>query len=85
MGLPGLNLITSVYGIEEQTAPLDSAYTQWDSNHTPLPPETNTALDHDNGAHDAVYQYLPAQVQILTFLQPDGKILETCGGPCSFH
>jgi hypothetical protein len=84
MGVPGLDLVTPVFGIPQQQAPLDSAYTQWNSHHTPLPPTTDTALSSDNGAHDAVYQYVPAQTQLLTFLQPGGQVIQTCQGPCSF-
>jgi hypothetical protein len=83
MGLPGLDLITPLYGIEAQPAPLDSAYTQWDAHKMPRPPLTDTALSSDNGAHDAVYQYGPAQQQLLTFLG-GGPILQTCTGPCNF-
>ncbi len=84
MGIPGLDLIDPLYGIVQQPAPLDSAYTQWDAHKMPRPPTTDTALDTDNGAHDAVYQYLPAQQQILAFLQPTGQVLQTCTGPCNF-
>ena len=84
MGIPGLDLIVPVYGVDAQPAPLDSAYTQWNSNKMPLPPTTDTALPADNGAHDAVYQYPPAQQQILGFLAPGGQVLQTCTGPCNF-
>jgi hypothetical protein len=83
MGLPGLDLITDLYGIEAQPAPLDSAYTQWDAHKMPRPPLTDTALSADNGAHDAVYQYPPAQQQFLGFLA-NGQVLQTCVGPCNF-
>jgi hypothetical protein len=84
IGLPGLDLIFPLYGIDAQPAPLDSAYTQWDAHLMPRPPLTDTALSSDNGAHDAVYQYVPAQTQILTFLKPGGQVLQTCTGPCNF-
>jgi hypothetical protein len=84
MGLPGLDLIVPLYGIPAQPAPLDSAYTQWDAHKMPRPPTTDTPLPSDNGAHDAVYQYGPAQTQILTFLQPGGQVIQTCTGPCNF-
>ena len=84
MGIAGLDLIDPIYGVVQMPAPLDSAYTQWNSNPMPLPPAGDLALSSDNGAHDAVYQYLPAQEQILAFLQPNGQVLETCNGPCNF-
>jgi hypothetical protein len=84
MGLPGLDLIVPLYGIPAEPGPLDSAYTQWDAHKMPRPPTTNTPLPSDNGAHDAVYQYGPAQEQILTFLQPGGQVIQTCTGPCNF-
>jgi hypothetical protein len=84
MGLPGLDLIVPLYGIPAEPAPLSSAYTQWDAHKMPRPPTTNTPLPSDNGAHDAVYQYGPAQTQLLTFLQPGGQVLQTCTGPCNF-
>ncbi len=84
MGIPGLDLIDPIYGVDAQLGPLDSAYTQWNSNPMPLPPAGDLALMQDNGAHDAVYQYVPAQQQILDFMTPSGQVIETCGGPCNF-
>jgi hypothetical protein len=84
MGIPGLDLIVPVYGVGAQPAPLDSAYTQWNSNSMPLPPTGDLALPADNGAHDAVYQYPPAQQQLLGFLAPGGQVQQTCSGPCNF-
>jgi hypothetical protein len=84
MGIPGLDLIDPIFGVQQMAPPLDSAYTQWNSNPMPLPPAGNVALSSDNGAHNAVYQYLPAQQQILAFLKPNGQVTQTCVGPCSF-
>jgi hypothetical protein len=84
MGIPGLDLIDPIYGVDAQQGPLDSAYTQWNSNPSPLPPAGDIALASDNGAHDAVYQYVPAQQQILGFLTPNGQVVQTCSGPCNF-
>ena len=37
IGLPGLALVQPVQGVETKSAPLDSAYTQWDAHKLPLP------------------------------------------------
>ena len=84
MGLVGLDLEQPVFGIPEMPAPLDSAYTQWDSHPAQLPPPGNVALTDDNGAHDAVYQQPNAIAQIKAFLTPTGQVLQTCQGLCSF-
>jgi hypothetical protein len=83
MGLTALNPIQPVYGIDAKAAPLDSAYTQWDSHPSTLPPATDTALPKDNGAHDAIYGTAEAQQQIRAFLQPSGVVTDVCGGPCN--
>ncbi len=82
MHLSGLDLSTPVTGIATADAPLDSAYTQWNSHATPLPPLTNTALGSDNGAHDAVWRSAVALSQITTFLRPDGAVTSVCSTTC---
>ena len=84
IGLPGLDLETPIFGVTQLSAPLDSAYTQWDSHPNPLPPTTNTALTSDNGAHDSVYRQPDALAQVKAFLTPTGQVQQTCQGPCSF-
>jgi hypothetical protein len=84
LGVPGMDLETPVYGISQLPAPLDSAYTQWDSHPAPLPPSGDTALQQDNGAHEAVYQQPAALSQIKAFLTPAGQVTQTCPGACSF-
>jgi hypothetical protein len=83
IGLDGLDLEQPVYGVTAKAAPLDSAYTQWDSRPALMPPLTNTALSKDNGAHDAVWRSELAQTQIRAFLTKDGKVTSVCsGGVC---
>jgi hypothetical protein len=83
MGLSGFDLEQQLYGVTEQPAPLDSAYTQWDSHPMPVPPTTNTALMSDNGAHDSVWRSQLAQQQIRAFLTKTGQATSVCGGVCS--
>jgi hypothetical protein len=82
IGLTGLRLTQPVLGIDEQTGPLDSAYTQWDSQPAMLPPLDNQALRKDNGAHEAVYRDPGAQAQIRAFLRPDGQVTDVCHDKC---
>jgi hypothetical protein len=84
IGLQGFGLVEPVYGIEEAQGPLDSAYTQWDTHRTPLPPAENVPPPVDNGAHGAI-QGLPAlNQQLRLFFRPDGLAVNTCEGPCDF-
>ena len=83
MGAPGLDLEAPVFGVAVKTAPLDSAYTQWDVHPTPLPPSGNTPPRADNSAHEAVRRLPLAQKQLAAFLTPDGEVIHVCG-PCSF-
>ncbi|HZS39398.1 MAG TPA: hypothetical protein VFF06_21345 [Polyangia bacterium] len=85
IGLPGMDLETPVYGVVEMPAPLDSAYTQWDSHPSKLPPAGNTSLNVDNGAHTAVYKRPEATAQVKAFFTPTGQVTQTCSGPCSFQ
>jgi hypothetical protein len=64
-------------------APLDSAYTQFNSNPSMLPPTSNTALTSDNGAHNAIWQSSQGAQQIHDYLLPSGQAQSVCGGPCS--
>jgi hypothetical protein len=83
IGLDGIDLEQPIFGVTTKAAPLDSAYTQFDSHPTPLPPTTNTALGDDNGAHDSVWRSDLGQQQIRAFLTPTGQVTSVCGGPCS--
>ncbi len=51
----------------------------------PRPPATDTALDADNGTHEAI-AHLPAVIrQVKAFLRPDGQVTDQCGmKPCVF-
>ncbi len=84
LGIPGTNLEQPVYGVDEQAAPLDSAYTQWDVHPMPVPPDVNLPPPMDNGAHGAIRE-LPLSVQQLqAFFKPDGQVVQTCSGVCAF-
>jgi hypothetical protein len=83
IGVPGLDLEQPIYGVTTAAAPLDSAYTQWDSHPMPLPPSGDTALMNDNGAHDSVYRSALAQQQIFAFMHPTGQVIDVCHGVCS--
>ena len=84
IGVSGFDLEFPVYGVPMAAAPLDSAYTQWDSHPTMLPPTTDTALTNDNGAHEAVFNAPLAQQQINTFMTATGQAISVCtGGVCN--
>jgi pimeloyl-ACP methyl ester carboxylesterase len=84
IGLTSLDLTVPVPGLTAGTAPLDSAYTQWNSNPSPTAPLTDTALAQDNGAHDSVWQSVTAQEQIHAFLSPGGQVQSVCdAGMCT--
>lgn len=83
LGVPGLNLEYPVFGVEEQAAPLPSAYTQWDVMPMPVPPLGDAPASDDNGAHEAVRRLVDVEEQIKAFLTPGGMVTETCGGPCA--
>ncbi len=84
LGIPGTNLEQPVYGVDDMPAPLDSAYTQWDVHPMPVPPDADLPPMADNGAHEAI-RALPALVsQLGAFFKPDGQVVMTCNGICSF-
>ena len=82
LAIPGMELSEPVHGVPVQPAPLDSAYTQWNSHPMPLPPATNTSLPMDSNAHNAVWLNDLAEQQIRAFLSPGGQVTDVCGGPC---
>jgi hypothetical protein len=84
IGVSGFDLEYPIFGVPVAAAPLDSAYTQWDSHPSPLPPTTDTALSMDNGAHEAVFNAPLAQQQINAFITPTGQAISVCtGGICN--
>jgi hypothetical protein len=83
IGLPGMDLEQQVYGVTEMSAPLSSAYTQWDVMPTPVPPPVNEAVPTDNGAHDEIRKLVDLEAQIKAFLVPGGTVTQTCTGVCS--
>jgi hypothetical protein len=84
MAIPAMGPLTQpVFGLTVESAPLDSAYTQWNSGLGPLPPSGNTALSEDNGAHNAIWPSPRAAEQLRAFFRPDGRVIDVCGGmPC---
>jgi len=83
LGVPGLDLEQPVYAITAGTAPLASAYTQYDIMATPQPPGTDTPPESDDGVHYTIRELVPAQTQIKAFLAPNGQVIDVCNGaPC---
>jgi hypothetical protein len=82
LGVPGMDLEQPVYGVTQMSAPLPSAYTQWDVMPTPVPPAGNTPSPVDNGAHGAIRELVLLEQQIAAFLTPTGMVIQTCTGPC---
>jgi hypothetical protein len=85
LGIPGTNLEQPVYAVDELPSPLDSAYTQWDVHPMPVPPDVNLPPPSDNGAHEAIRQLAPLVEQLRQFFKPDGRVVQTCNGPCVFN
>jgi hypothetical protein len=74
-----------VFGIPEMTAPFDgSAWVPFDLGAVPIP-LTNDQPEIENGVHEAVRRLDASQLQLDAFLRPDGQVVNTCGGPCSFR
>jgi hypothetical protein len=83
LGIPGLDLDQQVYGVTAQSAPLSSAYTQYDITPSPLPPTGDTPAGSDNGVHETIRELVPVEQQIKAFLAPNGMVTDVCnGGPC---
>jgi len=91
LGLPLLDPpIAPVFGVMEAQAPLDSAYTQWDSHPMPPPGLYNVPPDEGKGwmgysAHEAIRRIPQLIDQLNAFLRPNGQVTQTCSGPCSFQ
>jgi hypothetical protein len=84
LGVPGMDLEQPVFGVDVQAAPLDSAYTQWDVHPMPVPPDGDVPASEDNGAHEAIRRLDPLVQQLAAFFKPDGQVVQTCNGICSF-
>ena len=83
LGAPGLDLEQPVDGITAGTAPLASAYTQYDIMATPAPPATDVPPDADNGVHETIRELVPVETQLKAFLAPNGQVIDVCNGaPC---
>lgn len=85
LGIPGMDLEQPVWGVTQQAAPLDSAYTQWDVHPTPLPPNVDLPPASDNQAHEAIRRLDLLVQQLQAFFKPDGQVVQTCTGPCVFN
>ncbi|HEY3801654.1 MAG TPA: hypothetical protein VGL61_03570 [Kofleriaceae bacterium] len=84
LNLPGLDLEQQVYGITAGTAPLASAYTQYDIMATPQPPGTDSPPSADDGVHETIRELVPVESQLKSFLAPDGMVIDVCNGaPCT--
>jgi hypothetical protein len=79
-GVPGLDLEQPVFGVMPMTAPLASAYTQWDISPDPVPPAGNQALGSDNGVHEDTRRLQKVEDQMKAFLTPTGMVVDECGG-----
>jgi len=83
LALPGLDLEQPVYGITAASAPLASAYTQYDLGE-PLPPANDTPPPSDNAVHDQLRTLVPVEAQLKAFLAPNGSVIDVCNGaPCA--
>jgi hypothetical protein len=75
-----------VYGITTDPGPLDSAYTQWDTDPPTVPPATNTPAakpDTKLSAHQVPRRLVDLVEQLRRFMKPDGKVEQTCTGVCA--
>lgn len=78
IGLSGLGpMLEPVFGVEEQTGPLESAYTQWETNPNHRPDDRNVAAEF-NPAHDVARRFVELVEQIRRFLRPGGMVENTC-------
>jgi hypothetical protein len=85
LGIKGMDLEQPVYGVDVASAPLDSAYTQWDVHPTPVPPDVDIPPPDDNQAHGAI-RMLPLLVkQLQLFFTPTGQVQQTCDNTCVFN
>jgi hypothetical protein len=84
VGAPGLDLEQQVFGITAGSAPLPSAYTQWDVNPMPVPPTVNVPPPSDNHAHEAIRRIPELEDQLVDFFQPTGQVKSHCSGSCVF-
>jgi hypothetical protein len=74
--------VTEPFGLSPRAGPLTSAFTTWNVNSPPVPPDTNQTPASDNQVHEAIRRVPQAQDQIQTFFST-GKVVDTCGGPCN--
>jgi hypothetical protein len=87
LGLDGLGtMLEPIFGIEEKSGPLDSAYTQWDIGPKLIPPEKNVpaAVPKDEeSAHKVLRVWNTCIAQQKEFLKIDGQVTQTCTSLCN--
>jgi len=49
-----------------------------------VPPDGDVPASEDNGAHEAIRRLDPLVQQLGAFFKPDGQVVQTCNGICSF-
>ncbi len=69
------------FGLTVVTGPQDSAVSVWDEHPMPAPPGTNVPSP-SNGTHNSARDITALKEQIRRFLQPAGRVEQTCDGPC---
>ena len=86
MGLPLLTpSVEKVHGLVEKAGPLESAYVQWDTKPPIKPPKENLLPKSPpiaQSAHDRVRHLESFTKQLEAFYKSNGKVIQTCGGPC---
>jgi hypothetical protein len=85
MGLSLLNRpVEAVFGVGQVSAPVDSAYVQYDIKALPRPGDSNVP-PADNPVHEAIRRLEAAKLQLQKFLVEDGKVIDSCFGmSCTF-
>ncbi len=83
LGLPVLSPTSkSVWGLDEQPGPLESALVYYDLNQEP-PPMTNELPEAVNNVHNSQRMGFAAMEQLDRFLRPGGLVENTCVDGCN--
>lgn len=78
LGVTGLEpLVDPPFALPVAAGPLDSGYSQWDIEPSPLPANVNTP-PADNPAHSNVRKLPDLVRQLDGFFRPDGAVTQTC-------
>jgi hypothetical protein len=86
LGIDALSpVVEPVYGVNEKSGPLDSAYVQWDTHPPQIPKPVNVppakSAEADS-AHNRVRLLDTCINQWKAFFTPSGQVVSTCSGPC---